>query len=680
MPTSFRTMAQDDDGFELWLGRMRSGGSTTVGAGRQRRLLERVARSGGNPRRLRSVVVEAPRPRSGRFNGRGRGAAVAASIPRGPGWSIDRVTGARVRARRVAVKARIVKAAGRAGGAAAHLRYLERDGTTRDGAPGRLFSTFSDEADRDAFLERGVGDRHQFRFIVAPEDGARLDELKLFTRDLMAKIEQDLGTTLDWVAVEHHDTGHPHVHIVVRGVTEDGKTLNIAGDYIAHGIRHRASEIMTRELGPQSEHEVARQLAREVDAERLTRLDDALLGRAEDGVVNLSSDLGRRDLGEDYRQLLIGRARTLERMGLAEAGLPLSWRLSPGLRQTLDEMGRRGDIIRTLHAAMTKDGSERPPQLYRIRTMDDEPVVGRIVARGLADEQADRRYLIVDGIDGHSHYADIGEAEGSLPIGSIVRLSSPSVEPRAVDRTVVEVAAGNAGRYSVDAHLSHDPGASAAFAQAHVRRLEAIRRATGGVERLSDGSWTIAPDHLHRARTYEAAQAQRRPVIIETLSPVGIERQLAADAPTWLDRRIAGEERSPIAGHGYGRDVAAAIRQRRLWLVEQGLADGRGEDATLRRGALDTLRRRELLRVAGQLSDELGLVFVDHRDGEHVAGIYRKAVDTLGGRYALVEHSREFSLLPWKPMLERQIGREVSGTLSRGGVDWTIGRARALGR
>ena len=71
---------------------------------------------------------------------------------------------------------------------------------------------------------------------------------------------QDLGTRLDWVAVDHHNTGHPHSHIVVRGVTEDGKILNIAGDYIAQGIRARASEVVTLELGPQTEQEVQQKL------------------------------------------------------------------------------------------------------------------------------------------------------------------------------------------------------------------------------------------------------------------------------------------------------------------------------------------------------------------------------------------------------------------------------------
>jgi type IV secretory pathway VirD2 relaxase len=81
-------------------------------------------------------------------------------------------------------------------------------------------------------------------------------------------MEADLGATLGWVAVDHHDTGHPHVHIVVRGVTEEGKILNIAGDYLAHGIRHRANEVLTRDLGLQTEQEVQRQLENEAEAAR----------------------------------------------------------------------------------------------------------------------------------------------------------------------------------------------------------------------------------------------------------------------------------------------------------------------------------------------------------------------------------------------------------------------------
>jgi len=102
----------------------------------------------------------------------------------------------------------------------AHLRYLERDGVTRDGERGKAYSALANEADGKAFVERGRGDRHQFRFIVAPEDASEMADLRGFTRDLMRQMESDLATRLDWIAVDHHNTGHSHTHIIVRGVLE----------------------------------------------------------------------------------------------------------------------------------------------------------------------------------------------------------------------------------------------------------------------------------------------------------------------------------------------------------------------------------------------------------------------------------------------------------------------------
>jgi hypothetical protein len=129
----------------------------------------------------------------------------------------------------------------------------------------------------------------------------RLSDLRQTTRDLMTQMEADLGTKLDWIAVDHHNTGHPHPHILMRGVTDDGKMLNVAGDYIAQGIRERASEIVTLELGRQTEQEVSRQLEREVDAERFTRLDRMLI--AEQDANNAFADLRPdKDMAETMRQ------------------------------------------------------------------------------------------------------------------------------------------------------------------------------------------------------------------------------------------------------------------------------------------------------------------------------------------------------------------------------------------
>src|SRR6202012_5270146 len=107
------------------------------------------------------------------------------------------------------------------------------------------YSAIENEADGRAFIERGREDRHQFRFIVAPEDSVEMSDLRGFTRDLMRQMENDLGTKLDWVAVDHHNTGHPHTHVVVRGRDDLGQDLVIARDYVAHGMRERAAEIVT---------------------------------------------------------------------------------------------------------------------------------------------------------------------------------------------------------------------------------------------------------------------------------------------------------------------------------------------------------------------------------------------------------------------------------------------------
>ena len=208
-------------------------------------------------------------------------------------------------------------------------------------------------------------DRHQFRLIVAPEDGPELGDLRDVTRRLMAQMERDLQTQLDWVAVDHHNTGHPHSHIVIRGVTDDGKILNIAGDYIAHGIRHRAAEIVTLELGMQSEWEVQQKLGREVDQDRFTRLDRAILDEVnEQGLVDLRIGEAQSHLGQANRYLLIERLKKLERMELAHEEAPARWSLSDRMEQTLRELGERGDIIKTMHRAITERGlvsDERSP-------------------------------------------------------------------------------------------------------------------------------------------------------------------------------------------------------------------------------------------------------------------------------------------------------------------------------
>ena len=307
----------------------------------------------------------------------------------------------------------------------AHIGYLQRDGVTRDGSQGKLFDAAGDEADGRAFAERSKDDRHHFRFIVSPDDAGELQNLRTFTRELMDQAARDLGTRLDWVAIDHWNTEHPHVHILVRGRADDGKDLVISRDYISTGFRARAGDLVTRELGPRSELETRQGLEAETTAERWTRLDRVLAREAwaADGVIDLRPN---RDAAPDpLREFRIGRMRTLERLGLVEPAGSARWVLASDAEQRLRELGERSDIIKRLHNSLTKDGATRAPSSWALQgESHGEPVIGRLIARGLDDELRGAAFAVVDGIDGRVHHLKLPEIEaaGDGPIGGIVEL------------------------------------------------------------------------------------------------------------------------------------------------------------------------------------------------------------------------------------------------------------------
>ncbi|HTO60812.1 MAG TPA: relaxase/mobilization nuclease RlxS [Bradyrhizobium sp.] len=657
-------MTRDDD-FEPKLGKIRSQGSKR-GRKYLHRVLQATMLAGGHLRSGSSA-------RKAKFHGSqiGRGASVGRMLA-----TRDRY--AAFRSRRVVVKSRIVKLAGNGiiKGARAHLRYIQRDGMTRDGRPGELYSAEQDRADGKAFIDAAEGDRHQFRFIVAPEDGAEYDDLRPFVRRLMTQMEADLGTKLEWVAVDHYNTGHPHSHIILRGKDDRGRDLVIAREYITNGLRERAAELVTLDLGPRSDLEIENRLRNEVQQERLTSIDRRLL-RDRDGEGQVWST----DKEGFQQSLRTGRLQKLKALGLAEEVRPGQWRLADDLEETLKRMGERGDIIKTMHREMMAKGVVRAATdcvIFDPASKDCRPIIGRVVARGLSDEINDRHYAIIDALDGRTHYVDIGKGDATEPTpeGAIVRIDPKRPEPRQVDRTVSEIAAANGGRYDVDTHLRHDPSASARFAETHVRRLEAIRRMTGSVEREPDGTWVIAPDHLERAAAFERRQAQASPVIVQTLSSLPLERQVGAEGATWLDRELVAETPEPARDEGFGREVRTAQARRRQWLIAQDLAREEQDQILYRANLLGILRRRELARVASQLSGDLGLSYVETKSGEKVEGVYRRHVDLASGRFAVIEKAREFTLVPWRPVLERHLGKHVSGIARGDSISWTLGRQR----
>lgn len=402
-------MTASDDGFKIRPGRIRQtkaltrrprsfAGEVMMAAKRAghvgKRLGPRAARGGGS-----------------RF-GRGRRAAISIKLP--------------TNARRVTVKARVVRHGGtrfRGAPLSKHMTYLKRDGITRDGKTGQLFDADKEVADERAFAARCKDDRHHFRFIVSPEDATAIGDLKTFTRELAHDMEADLGTKLDWVAVDHWDTDNPHVHLLVRGRTDDGEDLVISRDYISRGLRDRASERVTLELGPRSELEVRTALEREVDAERWTSLDSKLRDLADDngGVL----DLRPGDGADPDRGLLLGRAAKLQRLGLAEPVGPACWTLKPSCEDALRDLSVRGDIIKTMHRAMSREIAEPDVSAFTLHgDQPSDPVLGRLVERGLDDELNGAAYVVVAGVDGRTHHVRFNDLEmtGDAKTGAVVEV------------------------------------------------------------------------------------------------------------------------------------------------------------------------------------------------------------------------------------------------------------------
>ncbi len=582
-----RPMTAHDDELRVRPGRVRDSG-----------------RGGGKPQSFVGQVMRATRKAGHTGPGLGRDARRGASAF-GRGRAAAAALALRSPHRRVVIKARVVRQRGsrfRSAPLAKHLSYLQREGVTQDGANARMFDARADGTDVDAFAQRCDGDRHHLRFIVSPEDAPEMADLRAFTRDLMARAERDLGTKLDWVAVDHWNTDQPHVHVLVRGKADDGSDLVISRDYISRGLRGRAEDLVGLELGPRSEHAIRSSLEREVTAERWTSLDRAIraVGDENAGVVDL------RPGGEsvpELRRNMVGRAQTLERLGLAEPVGPAQWTLKPDAEQTLRALGERGDIIKTMHRALSRGDRVPDPGAFAIHGDDQPSVLGRLADRGLHNELKGSAYVVIDGVDGRAHHIRFAslEATGNAQLGAIVE----------------------------------------------------ARPFTGddGRQRLS----------------------------LAVRSDLPLEAQVTSAGATWLDRSLVSREPPALASSGFGAEVGQALAKRADHLASEGLARQAGQRAVFARDLLDTLSRREVSAAASRIQAETGLPHQPSAAGEHVAGVYRQRVQLASGRFAMIDNGLGFELVPWKPALEQQLGRQVSGVvLPGGGVDWSFGRKRGL--
>ncbi len=468
------------------------------------------------------------------------------------------------RSRIVVIKTRVVRHTARFAPLGAHLNYLRRDGVTRDGEKARMFGPASDDMDVRAFAERCEDDRHHFRFIVSPEDAVDMADLKAHARELMGQMEKDLGTKLDWVGVDHWNTDNPHIHIILRGRTDDGQDLVISRDYIKEGMRARARDLVTQELGQRTDLEINRNLERQLEAERWTQLDRQLVRDADkSGIIDLAPQADRQP--DEFHALKVGRLRTLEIRGLAGQVGHSQWFIKPEAEAVLRELSERGDIIKRMHRALTDRGIERGSASYVLAGESlDVPVIGRLIDRGLDDELKGTAYSVVDGVDGRTHHIKLPhlDAAGDSPHGSIVELRAWH-DGEGQRRVALAV------RSDLDLHAQvNATGATWLDRQAIARDPIALSEGGFGSEvrqAMEERAERLIGEGLAERQGGRVVFARR---LLNTLR----DRDVNA-----LGEKLAAETGLPFAPAGSGEYVAGSYRQRfvlasgRFAMIDDGL-------------------------------------------------------------------------------------------------------------
>ncbi|WP_298330597.1 DUF3363 domain-containing protein, partial [Asticcacaulis sp.] len=407
------------------------------------------------------------------------------------------------------------------------------------------------------------------------------------------------------------------------------------------------------------------------------------------------------DPSPERQSLITGRLRHLETLELATPDKGGLWQVSEEFEAALRQLGRRGDIINSLRhdLALGKDGrmvetlrihdagygmgqdaeAHRAASLSHTEPMP--PIIGRVAHRGLYDELEDRHLLVIDGVDGHTHVVEIGKGETApqVPTDAIVRLTPKVAQLRKVDHTIAEVAAKD-GCYSVERHLRHDRLATVRFAEAHVRRIEAVRRAMGGITWEDDYSFRVGQTYRDTVLAYEQQKVSQNPVNIEVLSPEPLRSLERREAWTWLDKELTAPQRTPLADTGFGKQVRDALYDREQWMMKQGLVRAEGDKVHYPPNLEQQMAARELKAEGQRLSQALGKTYVQMRPWVEYSGTLKDKVTLNGGQYAVVERAKDFALVPWRDVLERQRGKEITGLMHESrSIEWSFGRDRGIG-
>jgi len=326
-----------------------------------------------------------------------------------------------------------------------HGKYLAREGAQQEGRPGQGFDASESEidiADRLSGWQR-EGDPRLWKLIVSPEAGERLN-LRQHARELVAAMEGDLGVRLDWVGIEHFDTAHPHIHLAIRGRSQEGVVFRMPKEYVGRGIRQRSQELATQTLGLRHERDRVAARERGVSARHFGVLDQLLERRADASRrIEFEPNIPSAAASQTLRLQLLQRLEFLGTLGLAQRVGKRVFELSEHHRAALEQM----QLARDLQRSLTRYGEllvdpDAPMQFTELRPGVE--IRGRVVS-GAEDEARGESLLLVEGTDGAVHVVaqtpkilDHRE-RGELGRGEIVTFRATEAPPGGPRAVAVEI-------------------------------------------------------------------------------------------------------------------------------------------------------------------------------------------------------------------------------------------------
>lgn len=497
-----------------------------------------------------------------------------------------------------------------------HMRYISRSGAGENEEKAVLFDKENEGLDGKEFHGLCKDDRHHFRMIISPENGHEIEDFRGYVRCVMKRVEEDLGTSLDWRGAVHYDTDDIHAHVVIRGKDERGEDLVIGRDYIATGIRARAQEIATELLGERSLEEIQKSMEREVDAMRVTSLDRFIEKQvSEENVIDVrrANNFGK---SSHFEGLIKGRLRHLETAGFAVEHPPGVFTLKEDYKDALYAVATRNDVLKRLHgqfAPQELDGMA----MYSIKAGEGAMIEGRVAGKGFTDEITDRKYITLHDMAGGLHYVPVGDLGryDELEEGALIRVRPGDKSTGKADHNIKHIAKENDGIYDREAHMrfiikEQDYIAAEdrqGYLDAHLKRLDTLEQ-NGVVEGLGEGRYSVPDDIIVRGEeiTKQINEREKKRFYprIDVLSAQPLEQLTASEKKTWLDKELYKQSINKPGLASYDDGVRSALQRRREWLVQKDLAtiQSNGEFA-LRKSALNTLNKMEVER-AGKIMAE----------------------------------------------------------------------------